>query len=354
MDLHEPIIKGPASSDNSYTGTAFIKTDSSDSYFLLGGGGHALLSSKESDLGNPSVSGYVLSSTTAGVRSWVAQSGGSGITLTSLSATAPILYNNTTGVFSHSTGDGYNHIPTGGAAGQFLKYSSSGVAIWAADNNTIYTHPAYTTRSITATGAQVLSTFTSDAIGSVTGITVRTLTLANLGYTGATDANNYVHPTGDGNLHVPATGTTNNGKVLTAGATAGSLSWVTPSTGGTGTIDQVLAAGNTAVSKQLIFTQSGYTTTINSTSYKLVADSINYGIELDNNGIIFTMNTATQNYSSIVSESVSVSGKLPLLGFIAPGSASATGVQGEIRITSTYVYFCIGLNSWVRGAMSSW
>ena len=41
----------------------------------------------------------------------------------------------------------------------------------------------------------------------------------------ATGANNYTHPTGDGNLHVPATGTTNNGKVLTAGATAGSLSW---------------------------------------------------------------------------------------------------------------------------------
>lgn len=39
------------------------------------------------------------------------------------------------------------------------------------------------------------------------------------------DANNYSHPTGDGNLHVPATGTTNDGKVLTAGSTAGSLSW---------------------------------------------------------------------------------------------------------------------------------
>ena len=44
----------------------------------------------------------------------------------------------------------------------------------------------------------------------------------------ATNANNYTHPTGDGNLHVPATGTTNSGKVLTAGATAGSLSWVAP------------------------------------------------------------------------------------------------------------------------------
>lgn len=41
----------------------------------------------------------------------------------------------------------------------------------------------------------------------------------------ATSANNYSHPTGDGNLHVPATGTTNNTKVLKAGSTAGSISW---------------------------------------------------------------------------------------------------------------------------------
>jgi hypothetical protein len=37
----------------------------------------------------------------------------------------------------------------------------------------------------------------------------------------------YTHPTGDGNLHVPATGTANNGRVLKAGATAESLSWGT-------------------------------------------------------------------------------------------------------------------------------
>lgn len=35
----------------------------------------------------------------------------------------------------------------------------------------------------------------------------------------------YTHPTTDGNKHVPATGTTNSGKVLKAGATAGSLAW---------------------------------------------------------------------------------------------------------------------------------
>lgn len=50
----------------------------------------------------------------------------------------------------------------------------------------------------------------------------------------ATSANNYTHPTGDGKLHVPATGTTNAGKVLTAGATAGSISWQDPPAGSGG------------------------------------------------------------------------------------------------------------------------
>ncbi len=41
----------------------------------------------------------------------------------------------------------------------------------------------------------------------------------------------YTHPTTDGSMHVPATGTVNSGKVLTAGATAGSFSWVAPTSG---------------------------------------------------------------------------------------------------------------------------
>ncbi len=45
----------------------------------------------------------------------------------------------------------------------------------------------------------------------------------------AEGANKYTHPTSDGNKHVPATGTTNNGKLLQAGSTAGSLNWVSPS-----------------------------------------------------------------------------------------------------------------------------
>lgn len=49
----------------------------------------------------------------------------------------------------------------------------------------------------------------------------------------------YVHPTGDGNMHVPATGTSNNGKVLKAGATAGSAAWaqLTKADVGLGNVD---------------------------------------------------------------------------------------------------------------------
>ena len=41
----------------------------------------------------------------------------------------------------------------------------------------------------------------------------------------ATNANNYIHPSTDGSLHVPATSTTNNLRLLKAGATAGSFNW---------------------------------------------------------------------------------------------------------------------------------
>ena len=44
-----------------------------------------------------------------------------------------------TGTISHSTAAGNKHIPSGGSSGQFLKYSASGTAVWAADNNTTYT-----------------------------------------------------------------------------------------------------------------------------------------------------------------------------------------------------------------------
>ena len=41
-------------------------------------------------------------------------------------------------VYTHPTTAGNKHIPSGGSSGQFLKWSASGTAVWAADNNTTY------------------------------------------------------------------------------------------------------------------------------------------------------------------------------------------------------------------------
>jgi hypothetical protein len=59
----------------------------------------------EPPLGNPPTNGYVLASTTAGVRSWVANGSGGGIALTDLSAAGSGLsYDNTTGQFYITSG----------------------------------------------------------------------------------------------------------------------------------------------------------------------------------------------------------------------------------------------------------
>jgi hypothetical protein len=60
---------------------------------------------------------------------------GGGIALTDLSATSPILYNNATGVFSHSALAGNKHIPTGGTTGQILRNLGSGVAVWSNESD---------------------------------------------------------------------------------------------------------------------------------------------------------------------------------------------------------------------------
>ena len=91
---------------------------------------------------------------------------------------------------------------TGNSTGEILKWNGSA---WV--NNTLaeagiaadsHTHSAFDRATSVLSGAVVFS----DIIvldGITTGISTRTLTLADLGYTGATDANNYSHPnhTGD-------------------------------------------------------------------------------------------------------------------------------------------------------------
>jgi hypothetical protein len=43
------------------------------------------------------------------------------------------------------TGDGNNHVPSGGSDGQILRWSSAGTATWGTDNNTTYSEMSGTT-----------------------------------------------------------------------------------------------------------------------------------------------------------------------------------------------------------------
>ena len=107
---------------------------------------------------------------------------------------------------------------TGTASGStFLRGDNA----WATptDTDTVYTHPTYDGDDVDVdttalTGATVVSDIdinvTTDTSGHVTdangSVSTRTLTLANLGYTGTTDANTYSHPTSAGNKHIPSGG----------------------------------------------------------------------------------------------------------------------------------------------------
>jgi len=146
--------------------------------------------------------------------------------------------------YSHPTGDGYQHVPATGTTsnGKVLKAgATAGSAAWGTVNYAELsglpaTFPPANHSHIIADITGLQSELDSK---SNTSHTHADATTSASGFMSASDktklngvaanANNYTHPTSDGSLHVPATGTTNNGKVLKAGATAGSAAWGTVS-----------------------------------------------------------------------------------------------------------------------------
>ncbi len=137
---------------------------------------------------------------------WVNETGATARTSLGVDASGTINY-------THPTTAGNKHIPTSGSSGQFLKYDSSGTAVWAADNDTTYTSSDFTHDSLSGVTANEHIDWTGSSAG----------TIHSSNYTDTDTV--YTHPSSDGNLHVPATSTTNNGKLLTAGSTAGAISW---------------------------------------------------------------------------------------------------------------------------------
>lgn len=77
----------------------------------------------------------------------------------------------------------------------------------------------------------------------------------------------------------------------------------------------------------------------------------------DNQFVISTFRNAFFNMPSAGNRTYTyaeASGTIPALNTTAPASATAAGVVGEIRVTSTYIYVCTATNTWVRAALATW
>lgn len=84
--------------------------------------------------------------------------------------------------YVHPTTPGNKHIPTGGQAGQFLKWSADGTAVWSWDNNTTYGIATASTAGLvkSATGVNKVGV---DGAGIMSVATVSTDTIVNGGNT---------------------------------------------------------------------------------------------------------------------------------------------------------------------------
>jgi hypothetical protein len=155
----------------------------------------------------------------------------------------------------------------------------------------------------------------------------------------ATSANNYTHPSGDGSLHVPATSTVNDGKVLTAGATAGTLSWTdktvntdTTYTVGDGGLTQVNFTTADNAKLDGIEALADVTDVTNVTAAGALMDS-----EVDANiqTLVLPANTTISTFGASLVDDTTDTAARATLGVDAAGTDNSTDVT--LTGTPTYV-----------------
>jgi acetyltransferase-like isoleucine patch superfamily enzyme len=176
------------------------------------------------------------------------------VVILAVEATIGVPSPNTVGISQLDLSDGTN--------GQVLKTNGSGVLSFGDDTDTVLP-----TASTTVLGGVKVGANSSISSGVLAG------------------AAPYSHPTGDGNLHVPATSTSNDGKFLKAGSSAGSLSWATvdalPTQ--TGNAGKYLTTNATTASWATLDTDANSTT---KGLYEMSNTiSVNYSISSGNNAL---------------------------------------------------------------------
>jgi hypothetical protein len=265
----------------------------------------------------PGTDGHVLTATgTGSIPAWEAAAGG-GVSLGSTSSTAHrgdhgvSAYNSGATRYTHPTSAGNKHVPTGGSSGQFLKYSSSGTAVWAADNNTTY--------SVTDGQLSEIN-FTSADHTKLNGIAAS----AN-NYSHSTNANLTGDVTSSGNATTIATDAVDIAMLSASGTASSSTflrgdnSWVTPTD--TNTTYSVGAGG---------LTQQNFTTTLKNKLDGVAASANNYSHSTNANltGDV----TSSGNATTIATDAVDIA------------MLSATG-------TASSSTFLRGDNSWASASV---
>lgn len=107
----------------------------------------------------------------------------------------------------------------------------------------------------------------------------------------------YTHPTGDGNLHVPTTGTSNSGKVLKSGATAGSLAWGTLTPTDVGALPISHEGQGGSVHADVTTSASGFMSAADKTKLNGIAAGANKVESSTTNGNIKINSTETNVYT---------------------------------------------------------
>ncbi len=236
--------------------------------------------------------------------------------------------------YSHPTTDGNKHVPANGTTNtnKVLKASATaGTYSWGSvagsEVTEDSTHRFATDAEKTAWNAKAEA---AEATTSTAGLMSSSDKTKLNGIT--TGANNYTHPSGDGNLHVPATSNSNSGKVLKAGSTAGSLSWGTLAKAdiGLGSVDNAQQATKTEFNTHMadFVRQPGYGATAGSANTYTLTLSPAPTAYVDGMGVVVKVNAANTGATTLNVNGLGAKA-------IVDGKGSAL-TSGKLRLNGIY------------------
>jgi hypothetical protein len=144
----------------------------------------------------------------------------------------------------------------------------------------------------------------------------------------------YVHDSGDGNHHVPATGVGNNGKVLTAGEIEGSLSWTTPASTYTLPTASASVLGGIKIGTNLTISNGVLSSEDTNTTYSgtgliiidgsnVISTTANNYIHPTGSGDDFSVDTGALTGATVVSD-IDINVTTDTLGHVTDANGSVT------------------------------